>query len=374
MEKVMNVLPAPSRPATSARRVESRLRTLPRLGLAGLAVGGAAFLAGCGTAGEAEPGEIDRPTAVRAVPIVQEEIARPIVATGVVAAKDEVALSFKIGGVVARVAVDGGARVSAGQMLAELDLREIDAQVSRARSAADKAERDLERARRLYADSVVTLSIRQDTETGAEVARADLEAALVNREFAVITAPAAGVILRRTAEPGETVPPGAPILLFGSDARGRVLRVGLSDRDLVRVARGDPAVVRFEALPGREITGQVADISAAAQMGTGTYGVEIALEGGGELANGFVGTAEIIPQGRTSAARVPIEAIIEADGDRGVVFTLSADGGHAERREVTIAFIDGTDVAVSGGLEGAVSVITDGAPYLEDGAPVTVLP
>jgi multidrug efflux pump subunit AcrA (membrane-fusion protein) len=109
-------------------------------------------------------------------------------------------------------------------------------------------------------------------------------------------------------------------------------------------------------------------------MGTGTYGVEIALEGGGELANGFVGTAEIIPQGRTSAARVPIEAIIEADGDRGVVFTLSADGGHAERREVTIAFIDGTDVAVSGGLEGAVSVITDGAPYLEDGAPVTVLP
>jgi RND family efflux transporter MFP subunit len=374
MEKVMNVLPAPSRPATSARRVESRLRTLPRLGLAGLAVGGAAFLAGCGTAGEAEPGEIDRPTAVRAVPIVQEEIARPIVATGVVAAKDEVALSFKIGGVVARVAVDGGARVSAGQMLAELDLREIDAQVSRARSAADKAERDLERARRLYADSVVTLSIRQDTETGAEVARADLEAAQVNREFAVITAPAAGVILRRTAEPGETVPPGAPILLFGSDARGRVLRVGLSDRDLVRVARGDPAVVRFEALPGREITGQVADISAAAQMGTGTYGVEIALEGGGELANGFVGTAEIIPQGRTSAARVPIEAIIEADGDRGVVFTLSADGGHAERREVTIAFIDGTDVAVSGGLEGAVSVITDGAPYLEDGAPVTVLP
>jgi RND family efflux transporter MFP subunit len=374
MEKVMNVLPAPSRPATSARRVESRLRTLPRLGLAGLAVGGAAFLAGCGTAGEAEPGEIDRPTAVRAVPIVQEEIARPIVATGVVAAKDEVALSFKIGGVVARVAVDGGARVSAGQMLAELDLREIDAQVSRARSAADKAERDLERARRLYADSVVTLSIRQDTETGAEVARADLEAALVNREFAVITAPAAGVILRRTAEPGETVPPGAPILLFGSDARGRVLRVGLSDRDLVRVARGDPAVVRFEALPGREITGQVADISAAAQMGTGTYGVEIALVGGGELANGFVGTAEIIPQGRTSAARVPIEAIIEADGDRGVVFTLSADGGHAERREVTIAFIDGTDVAVSGGLEGAVSVITDGAPYLEDGAPVTVLP
>jgi RND family efflux transporter MFP subunit len=337
-------------------------------------VGGAAFLAGCGTAGEAEPGEIDRPTAVRAVPIVQEEIARPIVATGVVAAKDEVALSFKIGGVVARVAVDGGARVSAGQMLAELDLREIDAQVSRARSAADKAERDLERARRLYADSVVTLSIRQDTETGAEVARADLEAALVNREFAVITAPAAGVILRRTAEPGETVPPGAPILLFGSDARGRVLRVGLSDRDLVRVARGDPAVVRFEALPGREITGQVADISAAAQMGTGTYGVEIALEGGGELANGFVGTAEIIPQGRTSAARVPIEAIIEADGDRGVVFTLSADGGHAERRVVTIAFIDGTDVAVSGGLEGAVSVITDGAPYLEDGAPVTVLP
>jgi RND family efflux transporter MFP subunit len=355
-------VPGPPPPASAARAVLF------------VALGALAPLAGaCGT-GDAEPIEVDGPVPVRSVAVVEEEIARPILATGTLGAKDEAQLGFKIGGVIARIDVDAGARVRAGQPLAELDLREIDAQVARARSAADKAERDLERARTLYADSVFTLSNLQDTETAAEVARADLESAMVNRAYAVIVAPADGVILRRRAEAGENVPPGSPILVFASDARGQVLRVGLSDRDLVRVRRGDPAVVRFDALPGRELAGFVGDISAAAEMGTGTYAVEIALTGGSELASGFVGTAEILPSDRTRAAVVPIESVIEADGDRGVVFTLSADGTTAERREVTIAFIDGDRVAVSGGLEGVSTVLTDGAAYLDDGAAVRIVP
>jgi membrane fusion protein, multidrug efflux system len=331
------------------------------------------LLAACGT-GEAEPAEADGPIPIRAVPVVEEEISRPIVVTGTLGAKDEAQLGFKIGGVVARLHVDAGARVRAGQTLAELDLREIDAQVARARSAAEKAERDLERADRLYADSVFTLSNLQDTETAALVARADLETALVNRAYAVIVAPADGVVLRRGAEPGEMVAPGSPVLLFAGDTRGRVLRVGLSDRDLVRVRRGDPAVVRFQALPGRDFAGQVADVSAAAEPGTGTYAVEIALSGTGDLASGFVGTAEIVPSDASRVVLVPIESVVEAEGARGVVFTLSADGARAERREITIAFIDGARVAVAGGLEGVASVVTDGASYLDDGALVRVLP
>jgi RND family efflux transporter MFP subunit len=324
--------------------------------------------------GVAAMSDTDEPLSVRAFVVLEEAITRPIFATGMVSAKDEVPLSFKIGGVVARVDAAAGARVRAGRTLAALDLREIDAAVMRARSAAEKAERDLERARRLYDDSVFTLAHLQDTETAAQVARADLDAALVNHAFAVIAAPADGVILRRHAEPGEMVGPGSPILVFASDTRGRVLRVGLADRDLVRVRRGDTATVRFPALPGVEFTGRVADISAAAEPGTGTYAVEIAIAGGIELASGLIGTAQIIPSDRTTMTMVPIEAVIEADGSRAVVFTLSADGTHAERREITLAFIDGARVAVSHGLEAGVTIVTDGAPYLDHGTRVRVVP
>src|SRR5919197_3623090 len=97
------------------------------------------------------------PVAVRVAPVAVEAVARPVIATGTLGPKEEVTLSFKIGGVVGRVLVDEGRVVSAGDTLAVLDLSEIDAAVTRARSAADKAERDLSRARRLYADSVTTL-------------------------------------------------------------------------------------------------------------------------------------------------------------------------------------------------------------------------
>ena len=80
-------------------------------------------------------------------PVTDDSAAQPVTATGVVALRDEIALSFKIGGVVSQVLVREGESVRAGQLLATLDLREIDAQVSKAQSAATKAERDLARIR-----------------------------------------------------------------------------------------------------------------------------------------------------------------------------------------------------------------------------------
>jgi RND family efflux transporter MFP subunit len=333
-------------------------------------------LASCRGSGAQEVGARGSadPVPVRTAPVMDTTLARPIVAAGTVAPKEEIALSFKVGGVIALVAADAGDAVRAGQMLAALDLREIDAALTKARSAAHKAERDLDRAQRLYADSVVTLAQLQDAETAAEVARADLQAAAFNREYAIIVAPSSGTILRRAAEPGETVSPGAPVLVLGSRARGNVVQVGLADRDAVLVGKGDPAVARFDALPGEAFDGRVTQIAAAADPGTGTYLVEIALRNGGDLAAGLVGNVAIHPTRVTPATLVPIEAILEADHNEATVFTLSPDGGRAERRRVRVAFIDGGRVAVTRGLEGAAAVLTDGAAYVDDGAAVRVVP
>jgi RND family efflux transporter MFP subunit len=353
------------------------MRTTIRLTLALTLVIAVTVLLGCALGGAEEPASAaDQRAVVRAAPVTDTVLARPVVATGTVAPADEAALGFKIGGVIQRIAVDEGDAVRAGQTLASLDLREIDAALARARSGAAKAERDLDRARRLYADSVVALAEFQDSETAHEVAQADLETAAVNRRYAVIVAPANGVVLRRAAEPGENISAGATVLVVGSRGarHGHVLEIGLADRDAVSVRKDDPAVARFDALPGREFAGRVARIGAAANPVTGTYEVEIALDDAGALAAGLVGRVAVRPARGAPAKLIPIEAVLEADGTEATVYALSADGTRAERRRVTVAFIEGDRVAVSGGLEGVSRVLTDGAAYLDNGAAVRVAP
>src|SRR5262252_7172099 len=114
---------------------------IPRFGIALLV-----FLAACarGDAGNggrnrtAASGDVSAAIPVRLAPVTDDTVTQPVTATGVVALRDEVALSFKIGGVVAQVLAREGQSVRAGQLLATLDLREIDAQVAKARSSAAK--------------------------------------------------------------------------------------------------------------------------------------------------------------------------------------------------------------------------------------------
>jgi RND family efflux transporter MFP subunit len=333
-------------------------------------------IVGCARGRAAAPGaRAEAPVAVRVAPVTLERVTQPVTATGTLGPKEEVPLSFKVGGVIAQMRVDEGQSVRAGDTLALLDLSEIDAAVVRASSAAEKAERDLTRAQRLYGDSVATLEQAQNAETGRDVARAELETATFNRRYAIIVAPASGVILKRSAEPGELVQAGMPILKLGSHARGVVVRAGLADRDVVRVRLGDRAVVRFDAFPDRTFEGTVTELAGASDPMTGTYDVEVTVPlASSRLASGLVGQVEIRPAATHTVALIPIESLLEADGSQATVFGVSADGQRAERRTVTIAFLTGHRVAVTSGLEGVATVVTDGAAYLDDGTTLRIRP
>ncbi|HEX5634261.1 MAG TPA: efflux RND transporter periplasmic adaptor subunit, partial [Gemmatimonadales bacterium] len=235
-------------------------------------------------------------------------------------------------------------------------------------------EREVQLVARLAADSVTTRTQVDDAETAVRVARADYEMARFNRRYAVITAPASGTVLRRLARPGETVAPGAPVLLLASAGRGTVFRASVADRDLVRVREGDEALVRLDAYPGRSLVARVLEKGAAPSPVTGAYTLTLSLTNAGELPTGLVGTAAIRTTGGERVRVVPTEALVEADGLEGTMFVLAGDSATAERRKVTIAFVHPTQVGVASGLDGARAVVTDGAPYLEDGEKVTVLP
>lgn len=334
--------------------------------------------ASCGRPAEGASSPIESAVPVRAVDV---EPARTlaITATGTLGAKDEFPLAFKIGGVVSRVAVDEGARVRKGQVLAELDLREIDAAVSKATAAAEKGRRDAARAERLYRDSVATLAQWQDAQTARDAAEADQRAAKVNREYAVIVAPTDGVVLRRFTSAGAQVASGTPVFQFGSASRGSVLRAGIADRDAVRARVGDLATVAFDAYPGREYRGRVRQVAAAADARTGTYTVEVSLDDAELLPSGLIGRLRISARGagtplsRSDVVAVPAEALVEGAGDRGVVFVLDETGRTALKRSVTLLGVSGDLVLVSG-LAGANRVITTGAAWLTDSARVEVKP
>lgn len=335
-----------------------------------LLLAGLVALAGCRPAPSSAV--VDDAVPVRTAPVRRAEAAEPVRASGLLVGKEETELAFKMLGVVDRIDVDEGARVVAGQRIATLKPDEAAARAMQARRTVEKAERDLARARTLYDEGVGTLQRLQDSQTALDVARADLAMARFEETHAAIVAPSDGVILGREAEPNETVQPGQPILRFKSAGEGWVVRVGLADRDVVRVALGDLAQVRAAAWPDRVLAGRVAQIAAAASPATGTFDVEIAVEpGDARLLSGMHARVEIAPSAREPVAWVPIEAFLEGDGDRGVVYTI--DGDVARRISVGLAFLRGDEAALRDGLD-VDEVVTDGAAWLRDGARVRTLP
>ncbi len=333
------------------------------------------LLSGCrGAAAPAPDAATQAGLPVRTAPVRREQAAPPVRATGLVAGKAELRLSFKVGGVVDRVLVDEGARARKGQVLATLRQDDAASQAIQAARSAEKAERDLDRAKRLHAGGVGSLERLQDAQTALDVARAALTMARFNQEHASITAPDDGVVLARLAEPSEMVQAGTPVLQFKSADPGWIVRVGLADRDVVRVRLGDRAAIRTAAQPERELTGAVSQIAAAASPATGTFDVEVALPAADvPLLSGMHARVEIEPAVRETVFFVPIDAFLEGDGDTGAVYALDAEGVAARRVPVRVAFVRGGEIALRDEVAGAVRVVTDGAAYLRDGARVRVL-
>lgn len=300
--------------------------------------------------------------------------AAPAIRTSAMLAhKDEVRLAFKIGGVIARIAVDEGSQVKKGDVLAELELAEVGSQVEQSRQMLVKAERDLKRGERLHAEQVIALEQLQDLRTQRDMAAQALKATSFNREYAVITAPSDGVVLRKLAEARETVAPGAPVLVIGNADSGFVLKASLADRDVVQLALGDQAEVRFDAFPGEKLSAKVTRLPAAADPRTGMFDVELSVQSEFPRAkSGLVGRIALTPSsaGANQLSYVPITAILEGDRARATVFVFTRASETVHRRPVEVAFIDGDRVALTAGLEVGTEVVTDGAAYVEDGKKV----
>ena len=328
-----------------------------------------AMLTGCG---KNEAPEAARPTPVRIAHASAGPAVPPIDTNGIVVNKDEMRLSFKVGGVVRRIHVQEGDTVKRGQLLAEIEQTEVDAQVEQARQVAEKAERDLKRGENLYADQVISLEQLQDLRTQAAVAAAGYKSAQFNMGYSVISAPRDGIVLRKLVEERELVPAGTPVLVFGEKDRGYVVRAALADREIVNVKLGDKGEIRMDAFPDQAIAGTVIEVASAADPKSGMFPIEVRFDAvPARLVSGLVARLRLAPE--SAAPRltyVPIAALVEGDGDSASVFVL--DGDKAQKRSVHVAFITADSIALQSGLAAGEPVITDGALYLENGEAVEV--
>jgi membrane fusion protein, multidrug efflux system len=308
------------------------------------------------------------PTVVSVTPVARSTSALPVSAPGLLARRDESVLSFKVDGVVEQVHVRAGDAVRAGQELARLRLDEIEARVSLARAALDKARRDEERVARLQAKAVSTLENLQDARTDVEVAEAQVRIAEFNRRFAVVTAPSDGRILRRFVEPDEIVAPGRPVLGFAGEDSGWLARVSLAPVDAGRLNLGDSASAG--GVPGR-----ITQISAAADPVTRTVEVEIALSRAPDGAR----SAAVVPvtlQPPPVPARpvVPASALIEGAGRAAHLFLVKPGATTATRFDVELEALHGSSAYLRTELPEGARVVVRGSEFLRDGATVSVQP
>lgn len=299
------------------------------------------------------------------------EASEPVRVLGRLESMDETRLAFKSPGVVARLHVDIGDTVQPGQLLAELELTELDAALTRAEQALAKAERDLARAVELQRRALVSREVLDNARTARDVAAADFEAARFNRRFAELRASAPGRVLARHVEPREVVAAGAPVLSISGESRGWLLRVEVSDREIMRIEPGAPASLRFDAFPGRSFDARVARIAGQADPATATFAVELALtQQEPRLLSGLIAHASIRARSEGEALLVPLAALVGAGEGQAQLFV--AEDGRARARSVRTGRLRDDGILVLQGLDAADAVIVGGAAWVDDGAPVRV--
>lgn len=311
--------------------------------------------------------------AVKIIKLQQEKIRQAIVASGQFTTEDETLLSFKTGGIINTILVKEGDAVVKGQLLATLNLTEINAQVQQASIAYEKAVRDNKRAENLYKDSVGTLEQVQNSRTAVALSRQQLDAISFNKNYSEIRATTNGYVLRKFVQEGQVITSGTAVLQINGANNGNwVLKVALSDKEWSAISKGDKATITTDAST-ETLAAFVSAKSEGVDPITGTLAVSLKLLNSQtkKIAAGLFGKAIIIPSQTITSWSVPFDAVLDGDEGEGYVF-ITNDNKKAEKYKVKISSITNGRVLISGGLENAAAIIISGNAYLNHGSPITI--
>lgn len=344
-----------------------------RGGATGLAL--AVVLAGCGGGGDAQarpnPGEgaADRVVPVAAEPAERGTIARTLSVTGTVEPIRVIGVNSRLGGEILELPVLEGDRVRQGQMLARLDDRELQAELRSAEASYEVAQAAFERAAQLRESEIVTQAEYERDRSAFAAAEARLDQIRTRLEYTTIRSPLDGVVTAKTNEVGDII--GTQARLFTiADVSTMVVRVAVSELDVVELAAGDSVRVTLDALPDTPFAGRIRRIFPSADPATRLVPVEVALRGDGVARPGFLARITFDLAAREGVVLVPAGAI-QGAGTQEFVFVVAE--GRAVRRPVTTGLTSRGRVEVVEHLEPGELVVVSGQNLLRDGTAVRLV-
>lgn len=375
----------------------------------------AVTLAGCG--GEkAEPHKAgkepaaSRPTVTVSLAKAEEgTVADVYEATGTVKARVATVLAARVMGYVREIRVKAGDTVQAGQVVAVLDAKEIETGLRQAEAARNEARSGLPEAASAIAAAEAQLELasatyqrmkslldqksitaqefdevsarRRMAQANVEMARARraqleqkirqadeaVSQASVMKGYTEVTAPFAGTVVERKAEPGMLAAPGMPLVAL-EQAGGYRLEAAVEENRLAQVKRGMKVDVQLDAVEQPQAA-VVEEIVPAMDAGSRSFTVKIGLRGG-LLRSGMFGRVRI-PIGEKQALTVPASALVR-QGQVEKVYV--AEGGVARLRMVTAGAARGAGVEILSGLTAGEQVVAPVPAGLEDGVKIEVRP
>jgi membrane fusion protein, multidrug efflux system len=310
---------------------------------------------------------------VRLATVQKVVSSEPVIASGIVSSSSEARLAFKTGGIIEKIYVNEGDQVRKGQLLAKLNLTEINAQVNQANEAFAKIERDKKRVESLYKDSVATLEQLQNITTAYNVAKQNIEIAKFNQNFSEIRATTNGRVIKKIMNEGELVGPGMPLFYITADgANDWIIKVGVSDKDWARLKEGDFAQVNLDAFKGENFPAKISNKAASIDPQSGLYQMELKFSKiPKQLALGLFANVKMQPAMQRSYLAVPIDAIIEGNNNKAFVFV--AEQGKAKKVSVETSSIQNGNILIANGLQEGQQVITDGSAYLKEGVALKII-
>ncbi len=286
------------------------------------------------------------------------------------------------GGMVARVLVEPGQWVKAGQVLATIDRRvqkqqaaSLGSQIAVAQADARLAQANLERAQALVKNGFISkaqidqlTATRDAANARARVAGANYQQSLASNSRLDIRAPAAGLVLERRVEPGQIVSAGSGMLFRLAKGGEMELLARLGEGDLARMHTGLRATVTPVGAT-QSVDGQIWQVSPVIDPQTRQGVVRIAVPYSALIRPGGFAEAKIVG----GVANVPLlpQSAVQSD-DKGNYVYIIDNANKVVRRDVKVGDVGDSGVTIMAGLNGSERVVLSAGAFLNPGE--TVVP
>lgn len=323
---------------------------------------------------------LELPTARPATGTIHRWIALP----STLAPWQQAALFAKVTGYIKKIDVDKGDTVKAGQAIAEIEVPELEADLTRyeAELAAlkptyDFAKLEYERlvtARKNSSDLILPQMVdksKSDLDKAKaefDIVEANARRARVMLGYAKITAPFDGIITARSVDPGALVNAGSSRVVDIVDAATIRLQIPVTELESSLVQPGKPVKAAIDAIGPTPVDAKISRIAYALDPATRTMLAEADLKNADlKLRPGMYAMAKIAVERHDNAMLIPVTGLVM---EKTNAFVFRHVAGKALKTAVTIGFNDGTNVEVISGLDKDAVVLLPGKITLTPDQPV----